>query len=66
MLYGWVNGQSERLTGDTDWNANSEDEDIYYLGSWEDGAMKTGWQRLTVCEDVYKRQPLISINAGRP
>lgn len=52
MLYGWVNGQSERLTGDTDWNANSEDEDIYYLGSWEDGAMKTGWQRLTVCDDL--------------
>lgn len=52
MLYGWVNGQSERLTGDTDWNANSEDEDIYYLGSWEDGAMKTGWQKLTVCDDL--------------
>lgn len=51
MLYGWVNGQSERLTGDTDWNANSEDEDIYYLGDWEDGAMKTGWQKLTVCDD---------------
>lgn len=53
MLYGWVNGQSERLTGDNDWNANCEDEDIYYLGSWEDGAMKTGWQRLTVCDDQH-------------
>lgn len=52
MLYGWVNGQSERLTGDTDWNANSDDEDIYYLGTWEDGAMKTGWQKLTVCDDL--------------
>ncbi len=51
MLYGWVNGQSERLTGNTDWNENSEDEDIYYLGSWEDGAMKTGWQRIRVCDD---------------
>ncbi|MGN0159062.1 MAG: hypothetical protein ACI39W_07995 [Brotaphodocola sp.] len=48
MLYGWVNGDSERLTDDEDWNANAADEDIYYLGSWEDGAMKTGWQKLTV------------------
>lgn len=52
MLYGWVNGQSQRLTGDTDWNANAEDEDIYYLGSWEDGSMKTGWQRLRVYDDL--------------
>lgn len=51
MLYGWVNGQSERLTGDTDWNANSDDEPVYYLGSWDDGAMKTGWQKITVCDD---------------
>ena len=51
MLYGWVNGQSERLTDDDAWNANSADEDIYYLGTWEDGAMKTGWQKLTVYDD---------------
>lgn len=52
MLYGWVNGQSERITDDTGWNSNSADEDIYYLGSWDDGAMKTGWQKLTVCDDL--------------
>lgn len=51
MLYGWVNGQSERITDETGWNANSADEDIYYLGTWEDGAMKTGWQKITVCDD---------------
>ena len=51
MLYGWVNGESQRLTDDDEWNANSADEDIYYLGSWEDGAMKTGWQKLTVYDD---------------
>lgn len=48
MLYGWVNGESERLTDDDAWNANAADEDIYYLGNWDDGAMKTGWQKLTV------------------
>lgn len=48
MLYGWVNGESQRLTDDEDWQANSAEEEIYYLGSWEDGAMKTGWQKLTV------------------
>lgn len=48
MLYGWVNGDSERLTDDDAWNANEADEDIYYLGNWDDGSMKTGWQKLTV------------------
>ena len=31
---------------DTEWT-----EAIYYMGSWEDGAMKTGWQRITVEDD---------------
>ncbi|MDO4268111.1 MAG: hypothetical protein Q4C73_06520 [Eubacteriales bacterium] len=45
MLYGWVSN-GERLTDDEDW-ANT-DENVYYLGDWNDGSMKTGWQRLTV------------------
>ena len=49
MLYGWVDGSSERLSGDTDWATT--DEDVYYCGEWEDGAMKTGWQKITVCDD---------------
>ena len=51
MLYGWINDESERLTGDNDWNSNKDDEDIYYLGEWDDGSMKTGWQKITVCDD---------------
>ena len=49
MLYGWVNGQSERLSGDDEW-AN-ESADVYYLGNWDDGAMKTGWQKISVYDD---------------
>ena len=41
MLYGWVK-DGERL------DADSWMDGEYYLGSWEDGAMKTGWQKITV------------------
>ncbi len=49
MLYGWVDGNANRLTDDSAWEA--EGEDVYYLGSWEDGSMKTGWQRISVWDD---------------
>ena len=43
MLYGWINDDSTRATDDSDWiNAT------YYCGSWEDGALKTGWQKIEV------------------
>ena len=50
MLYGWVNGQAERLTDEDDWA--TVDEDTYYLGNWDDGAMKTGWQRINVHDEA--------------
>ena len=44
MLYGWVKKDDANLaTDDSDW----EDAE-YYLGSWEDGSLKTGWQKITV------------------
>ncbi|NBH74228.1 hypothetical protein D3Z51_19985 [Clostridiaceae bacterium] len=43
MLYGWVDGSSERQTDESDWEGAT-----YYLGSWDDGAMKTGWQKIYV------------------
>ena len=53
MLYGWVAGDSTRLSGDSDWNATTEgtSDKVYYLGNWDDGAMKTGWQKITVKDD---------------
>jgi hypothetical protein len=48
MLYGWVDSTGEMQNGDTDWYT---EEDYYYFGSWDDGAMKTGWQRITVYDD---------------
>ena len=47
MLWGWVNDNSERETDDNGWA-----DATYYLGSWEDGAMKTGWQKITVYDDT--------------
>ena len=47
MLYGWVKAdEPEMANNDTEWT-----EALYYMGSWEDGAMKTGWQRITVEDD---------------
>ena len=44
MLYGWVNEDDSTLaTDDSDW-----EQATYYMGSWEDGSLKTGWQKITV------------------
>ncbi len=47
MLYGWVNKEDATLAmGDSDW-----EEATYYMGSWEDGALKTGWQKISVYDE---------------
>ena len=47
MLYGWVNKSDSTLAmGDSDW-----EEAEYYMGSWEDGSLKTGWQKITVYDE---------------
>jgi len=46
MLYGWIDGAGGRLSGEDDWATPAED--VYYCGDWEDGAMKTGWQKIYV------------------
>ncbi|NBH74245.1 cell wall-binding protein [Clostridiaceae bacterium] len=45
MLYGWVSN-GERETDEDGWTNAT-----YYLGSWDDGAMKTGWQKIYVHDD---------------
>lgn len=47
MLYGWVK-DGERNTGDDDW----EDAE-YYLGDENDGAMKTGWQLISITDENW-------------
>ena len=46
MLYGWVTDDGELATGDDGWK-----DAKYYCGSWEDGSLKTGWQKITVYDD---------------
>ncbi len=43
MLYGWVDLNSEMKHGESEWK-----EATYYFGGWEDGSMKTGWQKINV------------------
>ena len=45
MLYGWVK-DGERQSDDDGW----EDAE-YYLGSWDQGWMQTGWQKIYVYDD---------------
>jgi len=46
MLYGWCDENGNRLSGDSEW-----EDATYYLGNWDDGAMKTGWQKVYVFDE---------------
>ena len=51
MLYGWVNEDDSTLASDdSDWETAT-----YYMGSWEDGSLKTGWQKITVY-DIFEKK----------
>ena len=44
MLYGWVDKETNSLMAEDDgWKSATN-----YFGGWEDGSMKTGWQKVTV------------------
>ncbi len=49
MLYGWVTADGERETDEDGW---ADSDTLYYLGSWDDGAMKTGWQKIYVHDEI--------------
>ena len=49
MLYGWVNKSGERQSEDEGW---ADESTVYYLGDWNDGSMKTGWQKITVYDEA--------------
>ena len=47
MLYGWIENDDPSLQMDDDaWKSAT-----YYLGSWEDGSLKVGWQKISVYDD---------------
>ncbi|MCD8121465.1 MAG: hypothetical protein LUE65_04395 [Clostridiales bacterium] len=47
MLYGWLNqSEAELQTDESDWETCE-----YYMGTWNDGAMKTGWQLISVYDE---------------
>ncbi len=48
MLYGWVSTDGSRLSAEDDW---AQKQDMYYCGSWDDGAMKIGWQKIYVHDE---------------
>ena len=43
MLYGWVGDDGRMMNEEESWK-----EAAYYFGGWEDGSMKTGWQKINV------------------
>lgn len=46
MLYGWVNDDGTRETGDDAWR-----EGVYYFGDENDGAMTVGWMEISIIDD---------------
>ncbi|MEY8355581.1 cell wall-binding protein [Lachnospiraceae bacterium 54-53] len=49
MLFGWVDDNGERVTGDDDWR-----EGIYYCGDENDGAQRVGqWEYLDITDNNY-------------
>ncbi len=50
MLYGWINSNGERETGDdTEWQ-----EGEYYCGDENDGAQTVGWAYLEITDNNYE------------
>jgi glucan-binding YG repeat protein len=45
MLYGWVDGTSNRITDDEGWK---ESTTLYYCGTEDDGAQRVGWSQIHV------------------
>ena len=51
MLYGWVD-EDGTMVNDKDGWADA----TYYFGSWEDGSMKTGWQKISVYDNTDDKE----------
>ncbi|WP_077612301.1 cell wall-binding protein [Clostridium sp. Marseille-P2415] len=49
MLYGWINSNGERETGDEKWQ-----EGVYYCGDENDGAQAVGWAYLDIIDNNYE------------
>ena len=47
MLYGWVDGTSNRITDDEGWK---ESTTLYYCGTEDDGAQRVGWSQIHVID----------------
>ena len=52
MLYGWVNEDGARVTGDAAWTTS--EGGLYYLGDENDGAQSIGWRMIDIVDDDYE------------
>ena len=51
MLYGWVDKDGTMVNDKDGWA-----DATYYFGSWEDGSMKTGWQKISVYDNTDDKE----------
>ena len=51
MMYGWVDANGERQTGDDAWQTG-----VYYFGDENDGSMSIGWVMLNITDDNANSQ----------
>lgn len=52
MLYGWINKEGTRETGDDAWK-----EGVYYCGDENDGAQNIGWKFIDIIDEDYNAEP---------
>ena len=51
MLYDWVDEDGTMVNDEDGWA-----DATYYFGSWEDGSMKTGWQKISVYDNTDDKE----------
>lgn len=61
MLYGWINKNGQRETGDDAWRG--EDTGLYYCGDENDGAQTNGWVFLHITDNQWENSEKIGASS---
>ena len=60
MLYGWINAEGQRETGDEKWR-----DGVYYCGDENDGAQALGWAYLDIVDNNYTDDDAAGVSSSR-
>ena len=60
MLFGWINAEGQRETGDEKWR-----DGVYYCGDENDGAQALGWAYLDIVDNNYTDDDMAGVSSSR-